>query len=1194
MRALNGPASDRQASDRQASDRTSQTRGAIIDRVCLQCHAPADPTNRFCGRCGTPLHTRCGSCLAIVAPGLDFCTNCGSALFPPLREPDAVREERRTVSVLFIDLAGFTGFAERLDPEDLRQLQVAYFSTASGVIRRYGGIVEKYIGDAVMAVFGVPVETEHDAYRAVRAALELQRELDNRPLAGRYRLRARVGVATGEALVDLAAARHAGEALVSGDVVATAARLQAHAPHGGVLVSASTRRATYASIRYGDQPQQVQLAGRSGLVEVWLAEGQVGRELTIDDEVTPLVGRDHELDLLTTALMRCVREREAGLVCVVGAHGLGKSRLVRELGRRIDAVPELVVRWRVGRCLPYGEGATYAALAEIVKTQSDVQDNDDPATTRQRLATVLAEVLPPSDVDRLAQLIGPLAGLPGRAVSPGEIEAAWQEALLALARHTPTVLVVEDLHFADPAMRKFLAGLVEAASDVPLFVLCTHRPELLDEQPTWAATLPGTLTASLGPLRGARLRELIATLLHSQDMPEELTDRLATITGGNPMYAVEYTRMLAERAAGAGLDLDAELEIPETVHGVVANRIDLLGPAERTVLHAAAVLGERVWPGAIAAMLSVGPAEVAQPLQGLQRRDMLVMANASAVAGESELAFRHLLLRDVAYRRLPRATRAALHRRAAQWFDQVSAEGRDDLAAAVAHHRVAVLTLTGGLGEDTTNDAEAARRALTAAADAAFAVYAVGPALSDVKQALNLWPTDQDPQRRNTTELLRWRLEFLHDDQRFYRESGAKKVARVADRMREDGDRHGEARAETLLGQVELVRAEREKAAEHLHRAIALFSELPDDAAKAEAYNELARLYMVEFAPAHALTAAQKTRELAQRLGLVDAAADALVTEASARYLTAEPDALAELERAVQLCRAQRLPSLRRATHNLATLLQEEGNLTRAAELWAENRQAQGAHDSLVFHHSEEAEWAYFTGDWVTLLRAAEEYLQRDTETTEWDLQLRCRRAWIQTLCDESAGEDLARCLDTARRSGFTRLAFCAYAHAAFASALAGAHGPAADLLGELTSTWRTAPTAMTVEWLSAAAHASALITSGRSTTQGAGAADVARNVAAVVDTAVRPTRWVAAAEKLVAGSSAAAAGRLAEASQQWAAAVEGYDDIGASSDAVLAATWTARASRAAGDEAGAEPYEARVRTFAERNRAPGLLALLD
>jgi class 3 adenylate cyclase/tetratricopeptide (TPR) repeat protein len=1138
---------------------------SIEQEACPQCGAPTDPGHRFCGRCGTALHARCPSCDATIAPGLSFCTTCGAQL----GGSEAPREERRTVNVLFVDLKGFTQMAESLDPEDLRRLQIDYFTTAREVIRRYGGVVEKYIGDAVMAVFGVPVETEHDAYRAVFAGLELQRELDERPLAGRYRMRARVGVATGEALVDLAAARNGGEALVSGDVVATASRLQAHAPPGGVLVSAATHRATVGSIRYADEPAQLTVAGKAKPVEAWLAQASAHRPQVVDDEGAPLMGRRSELDLLMAALTRSVSERRAQLVSVVGAHGLGKSRLVRELFRRVRDAGDLLVRWRVGRCLPYGAGGTYDALAEIVKAEAGVLDTDDPDTTHDRLTAALGEALPAADRERLVRLVAPLAGLPGRAVRPGEIEAAWRDALLALARHIPTALVVEDLHYADPALLRFLADLVEAGGDAPLFVLCTYRPELLDQQPAWPSALPGMLTVSLARLRPPEMRTLVSTLLRQQSMPEEYVDRLADITGGNPMYAIEYVRMLAERQGDPTPTIEGELDVPETVHGVIANRIDLLDRAGRRVLGAAAVLGDRVWPGAVAAMLDLGDGDVARVLHRLQQRDILAAGALSTVAGETELGFQHQLVREVAYRRLPRAMRAALHRRAAGWLERVSIGGRHDLATGVARHRIEALSLAESLGEDTAADAEAARAALRAAADAAYSVYAVDAALGYVEQALNVWPRDHEPAGRRAAELLHHRLRFLVDGDRFYRDEGVKDVARLADRMRDAGDVPGEAGAETLLGQAESMRAERAKAREHLDRAVALFARLPDSADTAEAYAELARLHLMDYQTGEAITAARTAHALASRLGLTDATAHALVTEYAARYVAGDGSALSDMERVVDTCRAQGLPTLRRAGHNLATFAQEEGDLPRAAELERESQTVQGGQLRFVPSHSEEAELAYFEGDWIALLQAADAYLDGEgADTTDWDLQLRGRRAWLRTLCGLPAGEDVARGLAVARDSGFARLRFNATAHGALCCALAGDPDKAAELLTELAGVWRETPTALTMEWLPAAAHTAVLVP------------EAAGTVATVVDTALRRTRWVAAAEAMVTAGQALSRGDRAAAATHLDAAVERYDAIGCVSDAVLAAAL-----------AGA-PQDARVAAFAARNRAPALLAI--
>ncbi len=1087
------------------------------------------------------------------------------------------------MSLLFVDLVGFTGMAEQLDPEDVRRLQVDYFATASAVIHQYGGMIEKYIGDAVMAVFGVPVETEHDASRAVLAGLALQRELGARPLAGRYPMRCRVGVATGEVLVDLEAAHDQGQALVAGDAVATASRLQHHAPAGGVLVSPITRRATLEVIRYSPTPHQVSLAGRRRPVEAWLAEAPTDRQDVDENEATSFVGRQQELDVLTGVLARCVRQSQPQLVSVVGAHGLGKSRLLRELRRRFRSAAEITLRWCVGRGLPYGEGAAYAALAEIVKSYAGILDSDPPGTARARLAETLGSLVPANRVARLTDLLGPLAGLPGQAAGAAEAETAWRDVLLAMARREPTVIAVEDLHFADPGMLRFLAQLVEAAADVPLFLLCTYRPDLLEDHPTWAAILPGTLTVSLGPLRGKEFCSLVESLLARHDLPASLAEQLVPITAGNPMYAVEYVRMLAERPAQAEPDLDLDLVVPETVHGVLANRIDLLDRIERAVLHAAAVLGDRVWPNAIATLLDADEADVTAALRALARRDMLVETTASVVAGEMELSFRHQLMRDAAYRRLPRNSRMLLHQRAADWFQRLSA-GRHDLSAAVARHRVAALELSESLGEDIAEASRQAREALVDATKAAFAVHAVEAALGYATQGLTLWPTNEAPRDRRALELLRCRLAFTADPDEFYRDGGIKELAGLADRMREASDVAGEAEAAAMLGVAELMRAERARAADHLADAIALFAKLPDSPASAEAHSELARLHMMELRSAEAVAAAQQAREIAERLGLSDRVAAARITEASAWYEEGDSRAVPMLEEALTMCREQRLPSLRRAAHNLAVVLTEEGDLVRAVELEEESQTVDGGRLHQVASHSEEAVRAYFTGDWLTLLRAAEAYLDVEgAETTEWDLQLRVQRAWVRVLCDESAGGEVARCMESARRSGFARLRLCAAAHGALCWAIEGHLDDAMDLLRELDEVWQESPNPFTAEWLPAAGHACVLLS---------GHPEAAAVVSRVAATTPRRTPWVLAAEQVAQGAAALGAGDAALASDRLTAAVRSYDTVGGASDAVLAAAWAARACRLAGDQEAAGKHQGRVRAFAKRSHAPLLAEL--
>ena len=1096
------------------------------------------------------------------------------------------RQERRTVSLLFVDLVGFTAMAEQSDPEDVRRLQEDYFATARSVIHRYGGLIEKYIGDAVVAVFGVPVETEHDASRAVLAGLALQRELSKRSLAGRYQMPARVGIATGEVLVDLDAARDAGQALVSGDAVATASRLQQHAPPGRVLVSLATHRATLDTIRYDPEPVEVELAGRAEPVQAWLADSPADRTEADDDEATVFVGRQQELDVLTGVLRRCVSDRQPQLVSVVGAHGLGKSRLTRELRRRFRATSEVAVRWLVGRGLPYGEGSAYSALAEIIKTHAGILDSDTPQVVQERLTEALRDLMPADRVRRATDLLAPLVGLSGSPAVAAEAESVWREVLLALARHQPTVLVIEDLHYVDPGMLRFLTQLVDAAVDVPLFLLCTYRPELLEQHPAWAAILPGTLTVSLGPLRGAEFRALIDSLLVRHNLPSSLADRLVSITAGNPMYAVEYVRMLAERPGDAA-NLDVDLVVPDTVHGVLASRIDLLEDAERSVLHAAAVFGDRVWPAAIAAVLNISRRDAAEALKALCRRDMLVEYPTSVVAGETELGFRHQLMRDAAYRRLPRAARAELHRRAARWLGELSA-GRHDLSAAVAGHAVAALQLYESLGEDTTVVADEARRQLIAAAHAAFAVHAVDAAAGYVNQALDLWPPQVEPDQRRAVELLASRLGFTVDADEFYRDGGMKKLARLAERMRDAGDVAGQAEATALLGVAELMRAERRRAAEYLTEAVDLFAQLPDSPASAEAFGELARLHMIEYRTEEAVATARMAQRIADRLGLADRAAGARITEAMARYLAGDAQGIDDMEAVLESCRVQKLPSLYRAAHNMSVIATAEGQLTRAVQLQEEARAVDGGRLHRVPSHSEEAVRAYFTGDWPSLLQAAEAFLDvEDAETTEWDLQLRVQRAWIRLLCNEPTGEDIGRCVDSAERSGFDRLRLCAYAHGAFCRLLEHDPEAARMLLQDLSIAWPPVRNTSVEEWLPVAGHSAVLLADHA----GAPAAQLVVEVAATVP---RRTPWAVATYQVATGAQAAAEGQLAQAAERYAAAVRGYDTIGSMSDAVLTATWAARAYRRLGDAAAAAPYLDRVRQFVQRSGAVRLLELVE
>src|SRR6266508_3779233 len=524
--------------------------------LCSRCGRPASAQDRFCGGCGTELTVSCARCGRRLPMDVAFCTGCGEARADLGGQPPLNRiEDRRPVSVLFVDLIDFTHRSERADPEQVREMQTAFFPAARRVIGQYGGVVEKYIGDAVMALFGAPIATETDAVRCVRAGLEVQRVL------ARY------------APADAGGLRFP----------------------GGVLVFGTSYAATKSAIHYAEQPP-VTLRGRSTPTEVWLALSPMQRtQPDREIDATPLVNRHHELGLLVNALHRALGDRVPQVVTVLGRAGIGKSRLVRELYRHSERLLDANVCWRTGRCPPFGENVTYAALADIVKAQAGILDTDSAEAARERLDTALHAMVGPEEAARLAVALRPLVGLTGTQLAAEELASAWRRFVMALASRQPTVLVFEDLHWADESMLRFVELLSGWVREVPLLLLCTARPELVEREPTFGSGAAGALTITLPPLRSSEIATMYAHLLGQATFPADVLDPLVELADGNPLYAHEYTRMLIEQGTlhPSGeqwwLETGEDLPMPESVHAVIANRVDLLDPADRTVLQAAAV-----------------------------------------------------------------------------------------------------------------------------------------------------------------------------------------------------------------------------------------------------------------------------------------------------------------------------------------------------------------------------------------------------------------------------------------------------------------------------------------------------------------------------------------------------------------------------------------------------------------------------
>ncbi|RIV38437.1 ATP-binding protein [Micromonospora radicis] len=1163
----------------------------VIAARCDRCGRTAADGDRFCGGCGAELGSVCPHCLRPLAADVAFCTSCGAPRAGSERPSAIPQEDRRRVSVLFVDLIDFTPYVERADPELVRGMQTGFFSAARRVVGQYGGVVEKYIGDAVMALFGAPVATETDALRCVRAGLELQRVLTRFTPTGTDGLRFRVGVATGEALVDVAAARDGGQAIVAGDVVNTASRLQSVAPPGGVLVDGTTHALTRDTIRYDEQPP-VTLRGRSAPTEVWLALAAVRQQHTDrEPDATPLIDREHELGMLVNALHRSLRDRRPQVVTVFGRAGIGKSRLVRELHRHTGRLVDEPLTWRIGRCPPFGENVTFAALADIVKTEAGILDTDPASTAAQRLTAAVAELVGPAERDRVADALRPLVGLPGTSLPAEEAESAWRRFLLALAARRPTVLVFEDLHWADDAMLRFVELLGAAARDVALLLLCTARPELVERDPSWAGTITGSVTITLPPLRDTGIAALYAHMFGKAAFSADLLTPLIEVAGGNPLYAHEYVRMLIEqgslRQSGRGWSLEKQLELPmpESVHAVIANRVDLLDPKDRAVLLAAAVVGVQFWPGAVAAAVGQPVESVERALRRLEQRDFVHEQGASTMAGQPEYRFRHVLVRDVCYQRLPRTERVARHERTADWLDTLSQSRDTDLAEVLAHHRWAAHEIARTLGMETDRYAGPARAALHRAARRAYALHGLDAAAGHAGRALGL-ADDSDPVGRLQLELLSTEISFYRDGNAFLSGGGSEQVQTLADRLLAYGDEACAARAWTLLGQAAWLRADRKAALACLDRAVQLFEPLPDSAQKADAYAELGRLHMLNYERDPAVRAADTAVEIAERLGLTETGTNARITAATARYQAGDRSGLDELYGIVEFARARQLLALPRATQNLSYAICEEGDSLRADALLSAAPARTASGQSLTTSYSAEALRSWFAGDFGRFLAAAEAFV--DTPTGSWDMQVRGLRAVLLVLRGQPVPpadpgrDDVADALDTARRSGFHRVHWTMLAMGALCRALQGRADEAAALIDELAEAWSAVPALASGEWIAAAGWAATL----------AGRKPAAR-VRGMLDQVGHRTPWSEAALRTVTGALTGADGDHRRAAELFLAAAELYAGIPALSDRMLALTFAAREQESVGDRSpAAAALLAEVRAFAHRNAAPGLLTL--
>ncbi len=709
---------------------------------CPACGGDNPDGKQFCKHCGGSLAHVCSSCGALLEVDDRYCGDCGALVGAPLprqsdpapatgaaeadRDAATPTRELRHVSVLFCDLVGFTPFSETRDPEDVRDLLTGYFELARSIVGRYGGIVEKFIGDAVMAVWGVPLANEDDAERAVRAGLELLAAVPDYGRAHQTDLQARVGIVTGAA-----ATTSEEEGIVIGDRVNTAARIQSAALAGCCYVDDTTRAATAAAIGYEDAGPH-ELKGKAEPVHLFRALRVVAavagsqRSAVIE---APFIGRDHELRLVKELFHASAERRAARMVLVSGVAGVGKSRLAWEFFKYLDGLAGQVL-WHAGRCLSYGEGVSYSALSEMVRARLQIGEADPPEVVADRLAAGLERwITDTADREFVEARLGQLLGLPAfKALSKEDVFSGWRLFFERLSENQPVVMLVEDLQWADAGMAEFLDHLLEWSGDHAIFLLVLTRPEGADRRELVLSRRSVT-TLPLDPLSGKLMGELLDELVPG--LPGDARGRIVARAGGIPLYAIETVRALLdkgvlERAGDGTLRLVGELgdlEIPPGLTALISARLDALDTDERRLVKECAVLGESFSRQAVEAVSDLDAGVRAEVMASLVRKEVLTVRADKYSPDRGLYTFTQSLIRTVAYDMLTRAERKARHLMTARHLRALVPDDGAEVAEVIAAHLHEAYAAAGD--DDDADDLRAeACRAYALAAERAESVGA--------------------------------------------------------------------------------------------------------------------------------------------------------------------------------------------------------------------------------------------------------------------------------------------------------------------------------------------------------------------------------------------------------------------------------------------------------------------------------------
>jgi class 3 adenylate cyclase/tetratricopeptide (TPR) repeat protein len=896
--------------------------------VCASCGAGNPADKRFCGDCGSPLVSVCASCGSTHPPGTRFCGDCGAPLAAATPIAALPAAERRVVSVLFVDLVGFTSASEGRDAEETRELLTRYFEMSRRTVERYGGTVEKFIGDAVMALWGAPVAQEDDVERAVRAALELVAAGPGLDPA----LQARAGVLSGEAAVTVGA--H-GQGMVAGDIVNTASRIQSAAEPGTVLVGDSTKRASEAAVAYDDAGEHL-LKGKAEAVRLWRAlrvvAGARGMHRTGGLEA-PFVGRDRELRLVKELFHDAADARRAQLAVVTGIAGSGKSRLGWEFEKYVDGIADETF-WHYGRCLSYGEGVAYWALAEMVRERCGIHEDEVPEAARGKLTAALREYLPDADErtwvePRLAHLLGLEEGVPG---DQENLFSAWRILFERLADRSPTILVFEDLQWADSGLLDFLEYLLDWSRDHPLFVLGLARPDFSDKRPGWGSGKRSFSSLYLESLSPAAMRALLAGLVPG--LPEDLQARILDRAEGVPLYAVETVRMLLDRGlltrdgnAYRTTGAIEDLEVPETLHALVAARLDALPPEERRLVGCGAVLGKNFTKQGLAAVSGMAEAELEALLADLLAKDLVSVQADPRSPERGQYSFLQDIVKRIAYETLSRRERKAKHLAAAEHLASTWTTEEDETTEVVAAHYLDAYRAA----PDDPDAAELRSKAfemLVRAAERAASLGANAEAQRTFERAGEL--TDDVLARAE-----------LHERAGVMASVGgrlddaAANFERAIELFDSAGASHPAARVSARVAEISWERGRLELGLEDMDRAFATLSEEEPDADLAALAAQIGRFRFFAGQPDVAMERLERALSIAERLQLPETLAHALNTKGLVLFTRGrKTEGSALVSKALAIALEQEKPSAAlRACYNLADLKGQLDAAQEAAEL---------------------------------------------------------------------------------------------------------------------------------------------------------------------------------------------------------------------------------------------------------------------